>query len=214
MVAARRRAARPAILAGLALTASALAGCAGDAGEAPAPTTFEGVLAEATERGYWALDRLEDGEVTFDELEWAHDQWEGCVNQIGYNVIALDSWRSPVDGTLGGLWYDWNGQEPAPDQDDPVLGEKIEACFADFDLELLSLAYSVGHEQVMDEPLRQYTLECLGEADLKPDPSDQSVPDLMADPGVGEGAFYLVEACVTKGVEELYPEVLQVSVGY
>jgi hypothetical protein len=181
-------------------------GCAVGGGEADL-TTFEGVLAEARAADYWALDKLEDGSVTYDELEWAEDQWARCVEGLGLNLTASEPFRNPVDGTLAGLLWDWNGQDPKPDPDQAEFGEKVNGCYDHYDLELLTWGYTASTGGVMDEPLRQYVLECLNELGLAPAPEFRSLAELVEDPAIGLERGSVVMNCAEAGVGELYPEV-------
>jgi hypothetical protein len=169
----------------------------------PDRDSLEGVLAAARADHYWALDLMEDGEASWEDLETAHQAWQDCIDQTGLGLVTAAPRKSPADGYFEGYWLD---ADPGRDQSDLSAAdwEKVDACRAAFDLEYLQEAYAHTHPAVMAPDLREYVVKCVAGPEAELDPDSVNAQQLAADLGV-DPESYLLWTCVAEGENELYP---------
>ncbi|MDR0365769.1 MAG: hypothetical protein LBH68_02920, partial [Bifidobacteriaceae bacterium] len=70
-----------------------------------------------------------------------------CIEGLGLNLVALDPFPDPVDGTLAGQSWDWNGEGTKPDPNSPEFGDKVNSCYDDFSLDLLTWGFKASSGQ-------------------------------------------------------------------
>ncbi|MDR1441191.1 MAG: hypothetical protein LBJ02_02175 [Bifidobacteriaceae bacterium] len=167
-------------------------------------TSLEDLAKQAKREGYWAADLMRDGEVTWADLEWAHDQWRQCMEDAVPGLITLDPDVSPIDGSFAGYEMDWEGDGPESIPEG-LSGEQARACDKYSDHTYLDQAYLAAHEPVMAQPLREYVIECLAEVGTGVKPDSTNAAKIAQDLGLPPTAP-IVGGCVNAGIRELYPD--------
>ncbi|MDR1189555.1 MAG: hypothetical protein LBK95_19245 [Bifidobacteriaceae bacterium] len=184
------------------------------------PETLEEVERAAEAADYWASDRIEDGSVTWEDLEWAHRQWRDCVEALDGVVATGDSWVNPVTGYFGG--FDWSAieEEVPSDTWDEAMVKGLSSCDTEFSPEHLDLAYRATHEPVVDPPLLEFVIDCLDGAGVEVDRSRTNLRALAEDTAGEAGStplgyhVPLVDGCIGEGLAELYPNLPEFFIEY
>jgi hypothetical protein len=193
----------------------ALAAC-----EAPsrAPSdleTFDDILEAAEADEYWALDRLRDGEVSWEDLEFAHERWRECVEGLGLKLHTVDSWTDPTTGYFAGWRIEWDDPDNIPDLREHPQREAYNACMTASDPAYLEMAYQATHEPVFDPALFGYLLNCLRQSGMDVDRSATTVREVATSLGAEEGRkLPIIHTCVNEGVKQLYPDIGFVEFDY
>jgi hypothetical protein len=171
---------------------------------------YNAVLKAARADRYWALPMIEDGEVTWAEIETAHAQWSECVRQTGLDVTPAALRRSPVDGAFG------RGQVSVHSLEIPaglsryeeikLFGDPaLEDCRRKFDLGYLQDAYTATHEPVMEPRLREHVADCLAQAvGGAADPASVNAEQIAEDFGVDPDSS-VMGGCIWHDLDDLFP---------
>ncbi|MDR0626342.1 MAG: hypothetical protein LBG11_03640 [Bifidobacteriaceae bacterium] len=170
--------------------------------------SFDGLLRAARAEDYWALNLMEDGEVTWHDLEIAHEAWRDCMDRTGLRLVIAEPRVSPIDGRFDGYWWEFP-QAEAPDTPGGLgFDESINGCIEDLDPVYLSAAYDVTHEEFMEPVLRQYVTECLSDVGTGVYPTSINAEQIAADLGIDADSSVMRD-CIIEGEEELFPRTLR-----
>jgi hypothetical protein len=168
--------------------------------------TLEDVIEDARAAQYWALDRIEDGEVSGEDWTWAHDQWRGCIEGAGVNLVADEPFVNPVNGYFAGFTFRWNGAQPAPDMRNGPAREVIADCDKRFGSEYLEAVQRAGYSAVTDQELIDFVVRCLDRNGVEVSGSATNLPEITTEMGSRRGGrIGIVDTCTWLGLKELFP---------
>jgi hypothetical protein len=192
----------------LVLVTAVLGGCG--APDEVTAYTFDDILDEARRAG---ADRqvaaLEGGEISAATIREFERGLDDCYRShgvwVGEPVVSpIDGWSIIRDSSYDGLDI----------ENDEALNEALGACYEEWEIGFLQMAYEVTHDDVMAEPLLHWMRECCADAGLEVSGDERNARDFAAVDGIQGGNIGAVRGCIESGMAELYPEIPGYTVAY